>query len=1219
MTGTAKELLREVGRLRRHQTFRESAGAAAQGLGLAAAVGGLLLAADRVLSFPAPARAVLAFAVLAAAGVPLALALLRRLPAHRSAENAARASEREAQGLRDRLVPAIQILGARDDARTGYSDELVDAFAEDVLRRTRETRPESLPYNRVAQRRLLLGGAGILAAAGILGALGLEASRTGVLRFASALAEIGPRPPARFEVTPGNVSIPRGSSVTLAARVAVESKDAPAATLAPVPGSAVLETRSGPEEAWKATALAAASTLEHTIPAVEASFEYRFGAGRDRSAAFRVDALDAPSVRIEEVRYTYPEYTGLAPRSADDGSGDLAAVKGTRAELVVRASSEPREASLDREKGGALPLTPAEEGRLVASVPILEDDVYRLRVEDRIGVANADPIAYQIRSLTDEPPFIRVLEPGEDRDLDESLQVALRWSALDDYGLGPVALRYETSRDPGNLRTLELSTPKGRVPEASGTSPWSLAELDLLPGDTITYFLETRDNDAVSGPKSARTRSYVLRFPSLAEIYAEIDEGQEHSIDRMKDVAEEIRKVEEKVEKIGREILKEGESSWESRQEMQRALESQEKMAAELQRIQDQVQQNMQSLLESEFMSFEALQKMEQLQKLLDEATTQEMKEALEKLREALDPEDGGRPDQELEDFAKAQEELMKHLDRVIENLKQFRLEEKLKAAVRELEELAARQERVNDDHSELAKRDDAASDDEEKSGGEEKAGEDSESGEETKPEGSAKDEEAAGDESEGEKSKGQESKGGEQEDAAGEKQESARGEEQERSPEDGKDSEKKSAAPRERLAEEEKRLAEETKKLEEELKELSEMVEEMRDAQDQQGMEKVAEDMQSKDIPQTMGEMSEGMQEKRDEEAREKGEKALTELRETLAALSNQQQSMSMRMIAISQAAINRAVRDLLAVSTDEEDLAGILEEIPRNPVSATRAFADEQRRLLQGTERVDAMLDEVAKGTPLMESAVGKTLEQGMNSMREAASGLESGAVQLANQEGERAVDELNAVVIQLLRTVESMSSCPSGNPMSGAMQQLQQLSQDQEKLNETMRQRRDQMKGMKSGKRLQGHLQSLADEQGRIQRELEKLLGEIGEGGGLLGKLDDVSKKLDDVAGRMERGEIGDDLLKDQDWALTRLLDSQRSIRERDFGKERRSETAQELGESLPPSELPSDIEDVERDLREDLLKALDRRYPPKYEDLIKRYFRSLSREERTPDLP
>ncbi len=1205
MTENGKELLQQVRRLGGLETRSRLVGAAGRGLGMALGALALLLLADTIRPLGATARAVGGVLVVVLALAPLAIVTLRRLPALLHPLRSARATEREAEELRERLVPALQILGERGDSRTGYSSDLVDAFVGDVLGRARTVRVEAFPSRAVQRRGLLIAAAGSLAMLVLVAVLGASRSSASARRIAGAFAEIGPKPAARFDVTPGNVALARGSAVTLVATV--QRGDAPADPARPEPG--VLEMRADESKPWETTSLAARQPLEHHVPRVDESFEYRFASGRERSDVFRVEALDAPTVRIDQVAYEYPAYTGLEPRSVTDGNGDVAAVKGTRARLSVHASNELRRAELVRNTGEPLALEMGADSLLHGTIAILEEGSYHIEVEDRIGAKNPSPIENRIQPLTDEAPFIRLLEPGEDRDLDESLRVELRWSALDDYGLGPVSLVFESSRAPGVPRSVAVFTPKRRMQEASSTYDWSLAELDLLPGDSITYFLETRDNNAIDGPSTARTRSYVLRFPTLAEIYAEIDEGQESSIEEMKEVAEEIRKVEEKVEKVGREILKQGESSWENRQEMQRAVETQEQLAQELQRIQEQVDQNMQSLLESEFMSFEALEKIERLQKLLDEVTTEEMKQALEKLREAMEQENVPRGDEKLEDFKQAQDELMKNLDRVIENLEQFRFEEKLKAAVRELEELAARQERVNEDLSRLPEEE--ARPESEQKGTEESENEKSDEGTE--------DEEKANDDAKSDEEGAKDEKGSKNDEGAKDKSSENEGGEKETERSEGKKEDgKKSDEERERLAQEEKSLSEETKQLEEELKKLADMTKQLRDSQDQSGMEKVSEEMSSKEIPETMQEMSEEMGQGESQEPQEKGEKALTELRETLRELSSQQQSMSQRQLAISQAAINRAVRDLLSLSGDEESLAGNLEEIPRNTVSATRAYADEQRRLLQGAERVDAMLEEVAKGTPLMDSVVGKTLEEGMESMREAAYGLESGAVQLANQEGEAAVDDLNAVVIHLLRTMESMSNCPSSCPMGSAMQQLDGLSKDQEKLNEMMRQLREQMKAGKS-QRLQGHLQNLAQEQRRIQEELEKLLGEMGEGGGLLGKLDDVSKKLDDVAERMNQGETGDEVLKDQEWALTRLLDSQRSIRERDFGKERRSETGEDLADRSSPSDLPQGIEELDRDLREDLLKALDRRYPSKYEELVKRYFRSLSREERAPDLP
>jgi chromosome segregation ATPase len=802
---------------------------------------------------------------------------------------------------------------------------------------------------------------------------------------------------------------------------------------------------------------------------------------------------------------------------------------------------------------------------------------------------------------------------------------------VDDYGLGPVRLVYELSRRDGEELSEVIHEPAPHTREGSGTWEWDLSGLDLLPGDTVAYRLEVVDNCALGeGPHSAHTREYVLRFPTLGEIFAEIDESGEKSIEDLRDVADEARRVEKKIEEISREVLKKGESSWENRKEVESALESQQQLAEEMRRVQEDIQSNLDQLAESEFMTMEALQKMQQIQKLLDEVASTEMKEALEKLREAMEESNPRRMQEDLADFQDTQEELMKQLDRIAENLKQFRLEEKMKAAVREMEELAARQERVNDELAHLDEEEkdtagemDAAGEESPEDGGEDAAGDESSESEDGSSDESgmsesqdAESRDDSGSESEsGEESESSESESGE----SGSEQERAESGDQE-SGSESEEGQTDREREMERLAEEEKALSEEAKRLEEQLEEIAEMMQELRDSQDAQQMDGLSQEMKDAQIPQQMEGMAESMEGGQQQEAEEQGEKALTELQKMLTQLQAGMQGMQMRQVAISQAAINRAVRDLLTLSEDQEVLSGELGTIPRNSSSATRTFTDEQYLLLQGAERVESMLEEVAKDTPLMDSQIGRRLGKGLDHMRGSAYGLENGAVQMARDDGEDAIDEMNAVVIALLETVQSMSQsqCASGMPSPGSMQRLQELSQDQEKLNEAL-QRLRREGGQSMDHRLRSRLERLAEEQRRIQEQLQQLLDEMGEGDGTLGRLDDVERKLDEVAERLQSGELTDELLRDQDWALTRLLDSQRSMRERELGRERQSETG-EMADLLPPGALPEGIDELDRDLREDLLKALDRRYPPKYEELIKRYFRSLSREDgASPDLP
>ncbi|GJM44840.1 MAG: hypothetical protein DHS20C21_16820 [Gemmatimonadota bacterium] len=1266
MTDGGRRLRQTASRLGRRQTRRVLLGAAAQGFGWALLGLAALLVFDRFAPgsdasrpWALAANSVRALGFLAVVLLPvlwIGRAVLLRLPAVRDLEESARRTESESEVLREHLVPALQVLRIRDDGRTGYSSDLVDAFVDDAAHRVEAVVPTELPYNANVRRALRWGAVGAGALAVLTIVFGLSGTGTGLARLATAFGELGPQTAARFVVEPGDISVPRGERVALQARVdhARFGHGGP---------QGALEWRANPQDDWRAIPLTGtdvsetdadgdeirSARFEHAFDQVRESFEYRFAHAEEASETFSVHAVPRPSLSVESVRYRYPEYTGLPDRVVTDGSGDLAALRGSVAEVLVRSTNAPESGAIHFGEEGPQALEIVDERHLRAEIRIEAENTYKLSVTDELGLTNPNPLEYRVRALSDEAPFIRLLEPGEDRDLDETMSVHLRFSAVDDYGLGPVRLVWEVSRREGEHESRVLWRAKGTATEAAERLPWDLSEMDLLPGDTVVYHLEVSDNNVLDGPRTARTRDYVLRFPTMGEIFAQIDESEQKSIDDLKDVVEEARKVEEKVEEISREILKQGESSWENQQEMQRALEQQQNLAGELQRTREEIEANLQQLAESEFATLEAMQKMEQIRKMLDEVATTEMKEALEKLKKAMEETNPRHQQEELAEFQETQDELMEQLDRIMENLKQFRLEEKMRAAVRELEELAARQERVNDELAMLDKEESAPQDsesldasDEDSEGNDSEAGDESE-GDESDP--------SEGDDSEGDDSQGDDSQGDDSDskdsdsasdenspsgenpdpsesqdsDSESSESESSSSEEEMAQSEEGSpqgDPKDEAADEKERdmdrLAREEEALAEEARRMQEQLRELAEMTMEMRDAQDGQGMKELSEKMDSGEIPESMDGMAEDMAEGNQQDAQEKGEKALTELREMLTGMQQQQQGMSQKMIAISQAAINRAVRDLLSLSNDEESLTADLAEIPRNSASATRSFADEQYLLIQGAERVENMLQEVAKDTPLLDSSVGRSLKAGLESMRDAGYGLENGAVHIARDDGEKVVDELNSVVIALLKTQQSMSSCPSGMPMPGLMQQLQQMSGDQQKLNAALKELMEQG-GQSMDQRLQGQLDQMAGEQRRIQEELQQLLDEMGSGQGLLGRLDDVSKKLDETARRLESGELDEGVLRDQQWALTRLLDSQRAMRERDLGKERQSQTAEELADLLPPGALPDGIEELDRDLREDLLKALDRRYPPKYEELIRRYFRHLSDEVPSPDLP
>jgi len=180
--------------------------------------------------------------------------------------------------------------------------------------------------------------------------------------------------------------------------------------------------------------------------------------------------------------------------------------------------------------------------------------------------------------------------------------------------------------------------------------------------------------------------------------------------------------------------------------------------------------------------------------------------------------------------------------------------------------------------------------------------------------------------------------------------------------------------------------------------------------------------------------------------------------------------------------------------------------------------------------------------------------------------------------------------------------------GMGMAGFMQRLQQMSGMQQGINQGTR----NMGGMTPQRAAE--LGRLAGEQGMVRKSLEQLAREAagtGELSKMLGDLNRIAQEMREVQTDLAGGNANPQTLQKQDRILSRLLDSQRSTRERDFEKKRKSESGKEVARTSPdPLNLRG--EEGRTRLQQDLLKAMEEGYARDYQELIRRYFEALEQQ-------
>jgi len=305
----------------------------------------------------------------------------------------------------------------------------------------------------------------------------------------------------------------------------------------------------------------------------------------------------------------------------------------------------------------------------------------------------------------------------------------------------------------------------------------------------------------------------------------------------------------------------------------------------------------------------------------------------------------------------------------------------------------------------------------------------------------------------------------------------------------------------------------------------------------------------------------------------------------------------------------MRRTMRDLLDLSKREEALKDEAAGLEQNS-QRFRENAESQMEVMRDLGAITERLAGLGQKTFGVSPEMGKSIGEAMRSMSEAMRALEQRNGGGAAQQQQEAMGSLNEAAQQVQSAINAMAQGGGqGMGMAGLMQRLQQMSAQQQGINDGTR----NAGGMTPEQA--ASMGRLAAEQGAVRKSLEQLTKEAAASGELskmLGDLNRVAQEMREVQTDLAGGNVNPETMKKQDRILSRLLDAQRSTRERDFEKERKS-TAGRTTPRPGPGNVDLSTQEGHNRLRRDLQKALEEGYARDYEELIKRYFDVLEQQE------
>lgn len=1011
--------------------------------------------------------------------------------------------------IKDDLLNALQLV---NESSPNYSEELIQAAFKKVYEKTENINfTDSIKFQdwnkvRVASASLLT----VLIL--ILFVPFLNSAYNRLINYNQEFVE---PPKYVLKVEPGNVDVTKGENVLVKI---ISQKD--------IPSSVNLFTRSAEQAAFEQINLTADSTgtFSYLLKSLNNSTDYYASAEDIKTDVFSINVMDRPIIRKLEMTITPPAYTGLSQTTqVDNGSAEV--LPGTRLNYKI-TSTKPLsiiEQVIPPEDKNKFTINGTEAS---GQIYVREKFNYYFHLVDTANVSNINPITYSINLKEDAYPQVEILKPGENIELGLETVLPLTIKMEDDYGFSSLKLQYQltTAKQQKNNEPITLPiTINKKEKQQEVYYAWDITPLNLKEDDIVSYFVVAADNDNINGPKETRSKVYTIRVPSLSELFANADQKQNEAENELTQTLEEAKQLGEEFQKISDELKKdERRITWEEKEKIEKALQKFENLEKKVDEIQKQIDEVRKDLAENNLLSEETLQKYLELQELMDQLSSEEMRKAFEKMREQLESLMRDQVQNQMENIQFNEEMFKKSIERTVNLLKRIQIEQKM-------DELLKRTEDLQEKLSEL--------------------------NEQT-----------------------------EQSDLGDQQQ-------------------------RDELSEEQNSLQKDLEELEEQTQELSERMSEFDDMPKEEAQE-LANKLSEQNNAELNQKATQQIQQSQKNTAMQTQQQMMKNMESAMQSMQSMQANMRMQSQMKVMTDMMKALDDILTLSKEEEELKNQTNQ--QQSSSSMRENARQQSEIQNNLDKVTRRIAEMSQKTFGITPEMGKALGQARREMSQSIMDMQQNNAGKASQAQERAMKNMNEAAMLMKNSLEMMMSGQgSGGGMMSLMQQLQQMSMQQMNLNQMT-----QM--MNQGKLTQeqmAQMQRLAQEQAMIRKSLQQLNEEAkssGQSKKLSSNLEEILKEMEEVVADIRSNNVDDELLQKQEHILSKLLDAQRSINERDYEKERESFAGQNFQRETPPELMLSTEEGLQK-LRDELLNSSKEGYKKDYEELIRKYFEALQKEQ------
>ena len=330
------------------------------------------------------------------------------------------------------------------------------------------------------------------------------------------------------------------------------------------------------------------------------------------------------------------------------------------------------------------------------------------------------------------------------------------------------------------------------------------------------------------------------------------------------------------------------------------------------------------------------------------------------------------------------------------------------------------------------------------------------------------------------------------------------------------------------------------------------------------------------------------------------------------------QMQMMGQQQLDVNIAALQYILQSLLNLSLEQEKLVTATEET-ENQSQAYVDMARQQQRIEQVFNSLADSLYRLSTEIPQFANRINEQKAQTQQRIQSSLTQMierQQNRASLASRQSFGGLNELSYELANLMDQLQnsqpSSGSGSGGMTMQQMMEQMQQMGDQQEQINQQIQDMINDMQGQRLTQDQSQRLEQLSRQQNAIRKQLQEMQQNGGlEAGDELGsELQRLIEDMEDTINDLRGGVIDPILIERQQNILSRMLQAEDALQERDEEEQREGTAAEDpLSRPSPPMSL----EELEQRIRQRLNDPNFTPFTPDYQQLIQQYFEMLRQQQ------